>query len=85
MPRILLSAAHIAPLVLKSLGVEFTQPALVASYPDLPKPFDITLDRIETLQKVDAAAKYEAQVKTDLESAQKPFCNDARSRPKIPA
>jgi hypothetical protein len=85
MPRILLSAAHITPLVLESLGVEYTRPALVRSYPDLPRPFDITFERIKTLQKIDAAAKYEAQVKTDLESAQKPFCNDARSRPKIPA
>lgn len=81
MPRILLSAAHIAPLVLSSAGIEFEPPALVAPYPPLPQPFHITSERIQRLQQVDAAAKYEADVKSSLESAKEPFCNDARSRP----
>lgn len=83
MPRILLSAAHIAPLVLDSLGAKFTPPALVAPYPPLPRPFHITTERIQRLQKVDAKAKFEADVKNLLESAEEPFCNDDRSRPRV--
>ena len=83
MPRILLSAAHITPLILSSLGLEFTPPALVAPYPPLPKAFHLTSDRIEQLQKLDAKAKYEAAVKDALESAKEPFCNTERSRPKM--
>ncbi|KAH8597734.1 FAD dependent oxidoreductase-domain-containing protein [Bisporella sp. PMI_857] len=82
MPRILLSTAYIVPLILTSLGVESRSPALVAPYPPLPKPFHITTERIERLQKIDAKEKYEADVKSNLESAKEPFCNDRRSRPK---
>ncbi|GAM34504.1 hypothetical protein TCE0_015f02131 [Talaromyces pinophilus] len=81
MPRILLSTAHIVPLILTSLGVESTPPALVAPYPPLPKPFHITIERIERLQKIDAKAKFEADVKNNLESAKEAFCNDERSWP----
>ncbi|ORY67771.1 FAD dependent oxidoreductase-domain-containing protein [Pseudomassariella vexata] len=80
MPRVLLSSAHIAPLILDSLGLEYTAPALVASYPPLPEPFHVTKERVESLQKLDAAALLEASVKLSLESAEKPFCNDARVR-----
>lgn len=82
MPRILLSTAHVTPLILTSLGKEYTPPALTASYPPLPKPFHITTERIERLQEVDAKAKFEADVMSNLESAKEPFCNDERSRPR---
>ncbi|KAG4426902.1 hypothetical protein IFR05_017615, partial [Cadophora sp. M221] len=52
MPRILLSAAHIAPLILHSLGVEYTTPALVTPYPSLPRPFKVTRERVEMLKLV---------------------------------
>jgi hypothetical protein len=82
MPRILLSTASIAPLILDSIGMKFTPPALVATYPPLPKPFKLTMERLKRLQHVDAKAKYEAAVENDLESAKEAFCNDLRSRPK---
>lgn len=81
MPRILLSAAHIAPLVLSSIGVEHETPKIAASYPALPKPFLATAYRIETLQKtVDIATEIEAHKRACEESAKKPFCNNERSR-----
>ncbi|KAF7557929.1 hypothetical protein G7Z17_g324 [Cylindrodendrum hubeiense] len=74
MPRILLSTAHITPLILDSLGVKYSPPSLVGPYPALPKPFLATQERIDSLQKLDAGAIFE-QDKTDaLESAKKPFC-----------
>lgn len=79
MPRILLSTAHITPMVLGDLGVEHAAPALVAPYPQLPKPFVVTAERVEALQTVDTQAKYDASIKANEESAKKPFCNDARS------
>ncbi|KAH9214283.1 FAD dependent oxidoreductase, partial [Leptodontidium sp. 2 PMI_412] len=63
MPRILLSAAHIAPLILNSLDVAYTTPDLVKPYPALPRPFEVTRDRIEVLQKVDADARFEESVR----------------------
>jgi hypothetical protein len=83
MPRILLSTAHITPLILASLGVEYTPPTLVAPYPPLPKLFHVTKERVERLQTVDVAEKYESHVKADLESAKKPFCQDVRNRPRV--
>lgn len=83
MPRILLSTAHITPLVLTFLGVEFTPPPLVAPYPPLPEPFRVTTERVQRLQKVDPASKYDEGVKSSLESAKKSFCNDVRSRPRL--
>ncbi|RDW68474.1 hypothetical protein BP5796_09131 [Coleophoma crateriformis] len=82
MPRILLSAAHITPLILQFLKINFTPPALVAPYPLLPEPFHATAERIKKLKKLDATELFEKTVKADLESAQKSFCNDARSRPR---
>ena len=83
MPRILLSAAHITPLILTSLSIEHSPPALVGPYPPLPNAFHVTRERVEILQKVDAVEKYEARVKAELESAKKPFCQDVRNRPRV--
>ena len=82
MPRILLSTAHIIPGVLDSLGFEYKQPELVASYPLLPKPFQVTAERVERLQGTDLAAKAEAYKESCRESSQKSFCRDERSMPR---
>lgn len=81
MPRILLSTAHITPLILDSLNAKYTPPSLVAPFPPLPKPFQVTAERIEALQKVDAAAIFEQSAKDCLESSKKPFCNNIPGRP----
>ncbi|KAK0111676.1 hypothetical protein ONS95_002021 [Cadophora gregata] len=81
MPRILLCAAHIAPLILDSLGVEFTPPSLVEPYPKLPAPYEITKERIDRLQKEDTSLRFENSVKQAEESAKKAFCNTDRCRP----
>ena len=81
MPRILLSTAHIIPGVLDSLGFEYEQPKLIASYPPLPKPFHVTAERVERLQTTDLDAKAEAYRESCGESSQKPFCMDERSTP----
>lgn len=78
MPRILLSTAHITPLVLTELGIKWTAPKLVEKYPPLPEPFVATAERIKALQTADAKASYESSVKGHQESAKKPFCNDKR-------
>ncbi|KAF4816196.1 hypothetical protein CGCSCA5_v006598 [Colletotrichum siamense] len=83
MPRILGSTAHLTPLILDALAVKYTVPSIVAPFPPLPSPFFATAERIEKLQKVDAAPKWEEERKSSLESAKKPFCNDARSRPRL--
>ncbi|KAF1938601.1 DAO-domain-containing protein [Clathrospora elynae] len=83
MPRVLLSAAHITPLVLESLGVEYDQPPLAAPFPPLPQPFRATAERIERLQNTDTAAIAESYKQSCEESANKPFCNTARSISKI--
>lgn len=83
MPRILLSTAHITPLILDYLGVKSTPPSLVAPYPPVPKPFQITKDRVERLRKVDAAAKHKERVKDDFESSKKSFCNTSRCRAQL--
>ncbi|CAG8105122.1 unnamed protein product [Penicillium salamii] len=79
MPRILLSTAHIAPLILDDLSFTHTSPALVAPYPPLPKPFQATAERISSLQTMDSVAFFEKISKDCLESAKKPFCNKAKS------
>lgn len=79
MPRILLSTAHLTPLVLDSLGVKWTAPSLVASYPPLPRPFLVTGKRVEALQDVDTKAEYEADLKDNEECAKKPYCNGPRN------
>ena len=82
MPRILLSTAHIVPGVLNALGFEYKQPALVAPYPPLPKPFHVTAERVERLQGTDLAAKAQAYRESCKESSQKSFCVDERSMPR---
>jgi hypothetical protein len=82
MPRVLLSAAHIAPLILDDLNVKYTAPSLVVPYPPLPKPFLATAERISSLQKVNSAAIFEKNSKDCLESAKKPFCNRVPGRPR---
>ena len=81
MPRILLSAAHIAPLILKLIGAESTMPELSKTHPVLPKPFLATAERIEDLQSTDWLKKAAAYRQSCEESAAKPFCRDARSMP----
>lgn len=82
MPRILLSTAHLAPLILDALRMKYCTPSLVAPYPPLPKPFQATAERISSLQNIDAAAKFGQYAEECLESAQKSFCNDVRSHPR---
>jgi hypothetical protein len=82
MPRILLSTAHIAPLVLDSLGFDSKPPSLVSEFPPLPKPFAATAERLEALQNVDLEAAKEDYVKACKESAAKPFCREERFLPK---
>lgn len=74
MPRILLSTAHVTPLILDALGFQYSAPSLVGPYPPLPKPFSATSERIDSLQKVDAAAIFEQDTTDAVESAKKPFC-----------
>lgn len=83
MPRILLSAAHMAPLVLESLGLEHSQPLLASAYPPLPEPFRTTAERIERLQSTDVAAVAEQYKKGCEESAKKPFCDPGRPVPEF--
>jgi hypothetical protein len=82
MPRILLSTAHITPLILQTLAVKFVTPPMLARYPPLPQPFQVTRERIDRLLLVDVAAHYESQISASLKSSKEPFCNDVRSRPK---
>lgn len=57
MPRILLSAAHLAPLVLESLDVQMMTPSLVKPYPPLPLPFKLTAERLDRLGAAGAGEK----------------------------
>ncbi|KAJ5537465.1 hypothetical protein N7494_006944 [Penicillium frequentans] len=75
MPRILLSTAHITPLVLDALKAKYTPPSLVAPYPPLPMPFLATAERIASLQEADSTALFERMVKDCQESAKKSFCD----------
>jgi hypothetical protein len=73
MPRILLSTAHIAPLILQSIGVIHTMPDEVATYPPLPQPFHATAARCDRLRTVDANIGFDAEIATGLESSKKVF------------
>lgn len=79
MPRILLSTAHLTPLVLDAVGVQWSAPALVKDYPPIPAPFVVTAERVAALQHVDATAEYEADIKAMEEDATKEYCNGPRS------
>ena len=66
MPRILLSAAHLAPLILQSLNLSTKMPDLVEPYPPLPLPFKLTAERLDrlgaaSLREKIAGALHEAQ------------------------
>lgn len=78
MPRILLSTAHITPLILEGLGVKWAAPGLVAAYPPLPEPFVVTEERVKAFTEADARKHYEASVSAHEASAAKPFCNEPR-------
>ncbi|RMY59281.1 hypothetical protein D0865_02154 [Hortaea werneckii] len=81
MPRILLSAAHIAPRILVLIGAEHKLPELTKTHPVLPKPFLATAERIQDLQSTDWLKKAAAYKQSCEESAAKSFCRDARSMP----
>ncbi|CAE7021657.1 hypothetical protein CFE70_003035 [Pyrenophora teres f. teres 0-1] len=78
MPRILLTAAHIAPIVIESIGFEHSQPHLAASYPPLPKPFHVTAERVARLQDTNLEAMAKDFAERCNASARKPFANTPR-------
>lgn len=47
MPRILLSSAYLAPLILGALGRKVEVPEHHKAYPPLPEPYKITEERLE--------------------------------------
>ncbi|WWC72307.1 uncharacterized protein I206_106269 [Kwoniella pini CBS 10737] len=73
MPRILGSTAHLAPLVLKELGIEYATPEAAAIFPPLPQPFLATQERIDSLKDIDAIKKFQDSHTEDLASSKKPF------------
>ncbi|OCF61472.1 FAD dependent oxidoreductase superfamily protein [Kwoniella mangroviensis CBS 10435] len=73
MPRILGSTAHLAPLVLRELGIDYDTPEAAAIFPPLPDPFYATEQRIDLLQSVDAIKKFQDDVNDHLASSKKPF------------
>lgn len=83
MPRILLSAAHIVPVVLDALGTESYAPDLVAPYPPLPGPFHATAERVERLQGTRVEELAEDFRRGCEESAGKGFCSEWRSREEV--
>jgi hypothetical protein len=79
MPRILLSSAHIAPLVLEATGFEHSRPQLAAAFPDLPEPFHVTAERLAQLNATDLReAKIKAFNESCASSAKKPCCDAGR-------
>jgi hypothetical protein len=78
MPRILLSTAHITPLILEDLGTQWAAPELVSAYPPLPEPFVVTEKRVRAFTEADAQKDYDETVKSYEASAAKPFCNEPR-------
>lgn len=78
MPRILLSADHVTPLVLDAIGAEYATPALAAAYPALPRAFRTSPERIAGLQGTDFAAVVQEYRRGCAESAEKAFCNVPR-------
>jgi hypothetical protein len=76
MPRVLLSSAHIAPLILDTIGFEHEKPRLAASYPLLPKPFHVTAERVARLQDTDTDAITKS-FKERCETSAKKSCCDA--------
>jgi hypothetical protein len=81
MPRILLSTANITASVLDSIGFGHSVPALAAPYPPLPKPFQVTKERVEKLQGTDIAKRARLTRERYGESSRKKFCRDQRWLP----
>lgn len=84
MPRILLSTAHLAPLVLDALGVAWSAPALVEDYPPIPAPFVVTAERLAAAAEgagaaAAAQAEYEDDIRDHEEAAKTEHCNGPRS------
>ena len=73
MPRILLSSAHIAPLVLASLGVTVTTPSIATDFPPLPEPFKITTARLAKLHDRNLAKLKEKAVEVAKEEVNAPL------------
>ena len=82
MPRILLSTAHLTPLILNSLKLSYTPPKQPLPFPPLPLPFHATAERIERLQKTSPSLDDKTEVYREScgKSAGKEFCNDERVR-----
>ncbi|WWC92016.1 uncharacterized protein L201_006970 [Kwoniella dendrophila CBS 6074] len=74
MPRILGSTAHLAPIVLDSLGIKnYNQPESAKIFPPLPKPFLATEERIDNLQNIDAIKKFQDEHTDNISSSKKIF------------
>ena len=73
MPRILGSTAHLTPIVLSELGIHYQTPTAANIFPPLPEPFFATPDRVEKLQAIDAAAKFQEEINEGLLSSKMPF------------
>lgn len=69
MPRILLSAAYIAPLVLESLGLPVETPSVALTFPPLPEPFKLTSERLARVGDPNAK-RYIPPVATAADDAQ---------------
>lgn len=83
MPRIFLTASHIATLVLDALHIPHSEPTGPAKLP-VPKPFLVTQERLDRLQSTDVAAMEAAFAAKCKESSVKPFCNGPRSQVPLP-
>ncbi|OXG42291.1 FAD dependent oxidoreductase superfamily [Cryptococcus neoformans Bt120] len=73
MPRILGSTAHLTPIVLSELGIQYQTPTTANIFPPLPEPFFATPERMEKLQTVNALAKFQEEIDEGLLSSKKPF------------
>ena len=69
MPRILLSAAYIAPLVLESLGLPVETPECAQAFPPLPEPFKLTAQRLSKVGDPNAK-RYIPPVASSVDDAQ---------------
>ena len=74
MPRILLTTAHLAPLVLDHLGIPHKTPESLEGAPPLPSPFVITQERVDELRKVDMKAWQADRDKAALRGAEMDEC-----------
>ncbi|PSR77498.1 FAD dependent oxidoreductase superfamily [Coniella lustricola] len=80
MPRILLSTAHLAPIVLAALGVQgVKKPAMLDKFPSMPQPFVPTAERVESLKDFDVQADIDADVKEHEAAAKLDIANGPRA------